>query len=121
MRFRATGAFALHLLLVPTLLLEAAGHDVLCAFEDQALPRVVDQGASAEGRAPSPRPDIAPGDPHHEHECPCCLRGGQRILLGPTPTSWHPLWVAQGLRVPDSGQPTRQLPASRTSRGPPAS
>ncbi len=121
MKFRFTGAFALHLLLVLTLLFEAAGHDVLCAYEDQALPRVVDQGDSAEGRAPSTGPDITPGEEHHERDCPCCLRHGSRISLGTTPTGGHPLWVAQGLKVPDSDQPTRQLPASRTSRGPPAS
>ena len=118
MRFRAT-SFAI--LLALSLLLEAVGHDVLCAHEDQALPHAAAQGASAEDRAPSLGPDILPGHPHHEHECPYCLRGGQRISLGPTPTSGHPLRIAQGSRVPDSCQPTRQLPASRTSRGPPAS
>ena len=121
MRIRATGACALYALLVLTLLLEAAGHDLLCAYEDQALPRVADQGASAEGRAPSPGPDIAPGSPQYEHECPCCLRGGQRLSLGPTPASRQPLLVARASRAPEVGQPTRRPSASHTSRGPPAS
>ena len=121
MRPRATGTFALYLLLVLTSLLDAAGHDLLCELGDQTLPRLVDHVAGVEGRAPSPGPDIAPGAPQPEHEGPCCLLSGQRISLGPSQTAWHSFLVAQALRAPDGGQPFRQLPASHTSRGPPAS
>lgn len=119
MRFRATGAFALHLLVVLTLLFEAAGHDLLCEWDDRSLARAVDQVAGTD--RPAPTPNITHGTPSYEQECPCCLRGGQRFSLVPTPTSWHPLRVAQASRAPDGVQPTRQLPASHTSRGPPAS
>lgn len=108
---RPVGAAALHLLLLLSSLLDAAGHELLC--RDEPAPSRVADGSPSSGA------QILPTEEGPDRDCPCCRLNGPRSWLAP-PSTTDPALALAEVATARPGVPfLKPFPTSHPSRGPP--
>ena len=111
MRIRSAEAIALTLWILLPLLLESAGHELLCHDEPKA-PQLTASSLLSE-------PQIGSGEEEQDEDCLCCGLCSPRTSVGASSTANPALVVADSTIAQRDDLFVAPFPASHPSRGPP--